>query len=206
MNTLKRKKVLLFSSFLLLFKISSRRRTRRVSAEPGQPQQAGGQRGWSPGDKKSRRHSWHKEAYSVYICKVLTQVRPVISISAKAMGIMSPFMNDVLKQLAPYFGWTILTSKRSRQLCVCGCLGWRPHTLCPRAPRPWPSTPAPSDLGPDLNKGWIAEKKVFNKKIKVFFEEKKKYIYIYIYNLKRIASSIYTFLYLDCNSQVVTVM
>ena len=53
---------------------SSRRRSRRVCAEPGQPQPSGGQRGWSPGDKKSRRRSRRKETYSMYIYKVLKQV------------------------------------------------------------------------------------------------------------------------------------
>ena len=45
----------------------------------------------------------HKEGYSMYICKVLKQVRPVIGISAKATGIMGPFMNNVLEWLVQYF-------------------------------------------------------------------------------------------------------
>ena len=44
-----------------------------------------------------------KEGYSMYICKVLKQVRPVIGISAKATGIMGPFMNNVLEWLVQYF-------------------------------------------------------------------------------------------------------
>ena len=39
----------------------------------------------------------------MYICKVLKQVRPVIGISAKATGIMGPFMNNVLEWLVQYF-------------------------------------------------------------------------------------------------------
>ena len=46
------------------------------------------------------------------------------------------------------------------------------------------------------------KKKSSIKKIKVFFEKKK----IYIYKLEKIASSTYTFPYLDCNSEVVTFM
>ena len=59
-----------------------------MSAEHGQLQQSGGWRGWSPGDKKSRRRSRRKETYSMYIYKVLKQVHPDIGISSKAMSIM----------------------------------------------------------------------------------------------------------------------
>ncbi|XP_020730913.1 histone H2B type 2-K1-like [Odocoileus virginianus] len=60
-----------------------------MRAEPGQPQHLGGRRGWSLGDKKCKRHSGCKEAYSVYIYKVQKQVHPVIGISSKAMHIMN---------------------------------------------------------------------------------------------------------------------
>ncbi|VCW70057.1 unnamed protein product, partial [Gulo gulo] len=35
---------------------------------------------------------------------------------------------------------------RSRRPCACCCPGSWPSTPCPRAPRPSPSTPAPSEL------------------------------------------------------------
>lgn len=46
-----------------------------MSAEHGQPQQSGGRRGRSSGDKKSKKRSRRKETYSMYIYKVLKQVR-----------------------------------------------------------------------------------------------------------------------------------
>ncbi|NWY30431.1 H2B protein, partial [Pheucticus melanocephalus] len=41
-----------------------------------------------------------KEAFSVYIYKVLKQVHPDLAISSKAMSIMNSFVNDMLEQLA----------------------------------------------------------------------------------------------------------
>lgn len=49
------------------------RRNGRMSSERGQQPQPGGRRG--RGDKKSRRRGRRKETYSVYIYKVLKQVR-----------------------------------------------------------------------------------------------------------------------------------
>ena len=46
-----------------------------MSAEHGQQQQSGGRRGRGAGDKKSRRRGRRKETYSMYIYKVLKQVR-----------------------------------------------------------------------------------------------------------------------------------
>lgn len=46
-----------------------------MSAEHGQQQQSGGRRGRSSGDKKSKKRSRRKETYSMYIYKVLKQVR-----------------------------------------------------------------------------------------------------------------------------------
>ncbi|KAM9185756.1 histone H2B type 2-K1 [Trichechus inunguis] len=89
-----------------------------MNAELGQQQQAGGQRGRSSGDKKSKKRSRRKENYSVYIYKVLKQVHPDISISSKAMSIMNSFVNDVFErlareatQLAQYSSRTTLTSR-----------------------------------------------------------------------------------------------
>ncbi|NXF26269.1 H2B protein, partial [Rhodinocichla rosea] len=41
-----------------------------------------------------------KEAFSVYIYKVLKQVHPDLAISSKAMSIMNSFVNDMLERLA----------------------------------------------------------------------------------------------------------
>lgn len=46
-----------------------------MSTEHGQQQQPGGRRSRGSGDKKSRRRSRRKETYSMYIYKVLKQVR-----------------------------------------------------------------------------------------------------------------------------------
>ena len=46
-----------------------------MSAEHGQQQPSGGRRGRSSGDKKSKKRSRRKETYSMYIYKVLKQVR-----------------------------------------------------------------------------------------------------------------------------------
>ncbi|TEA23617.1 histone H2B type 2-K1 [Orcinus orca] len=89
-----------------------------MSAEHGQPQQSGGRRGRSSGDKKSKKRSRRKETYSMYIYKVLKQVHPDIGISSKAMSIMNSFVNDVFERLAgeaarlaQYSGRTTLTSR-----------------------------------------------------------------------------------------------
>ncbi|XP_008633501.1 PREDICTED: late histone H2B.L4 [Corvus brachyrhynchos] len=52
------------------------------------------------GDKRSKRKPKRKEAFSVYIYKVLKQVHPDLAISSKAMSIMNSFVNDMLEQLA----------------------------------------------------------------------------------------------------------
>lgn len=46
-----------------------------MSTEHGQQQKSGGRRSRGSGDKKSRRRSRRKETYSMYIYKVLKQVR-----------------------------------------------------------------------------------------------------------------------------------
>ena len=46
-----------------------------MSAEHGQAQQPAGRRGRSSGDKKSKKRGRRKETYSMYIYKVLKQVR-----------------------------------------------------------------------------------------------------------------------------------
>ncbi|XP_020017187.1 histone H2B type 2-K1 [Castor canadensis] len=91
-----------------------------MSAERGQQQQpqSRGRRGRSSGGKTSKRHSQRKEPYSMYIYKVLKQVHPDISISAKAMSIMNSFVNDIFERLAgeaarlaQYSGRSTLTSR-----------------------------------------------------------------------------------------------
>ncbi|KFO60304.1 Histone H2B type 1-A, partial [Corvus brachyrhynchos] len=47
-----------------------------------------------------KRKPKRKEAFSVYIYKVLKQVHPDLAISSKAMSIMNSFVNDMLEQLA----------------------------------------------------------------------------------------------------------
>uniref|UniRef100_A0A8C4FE50 H2B.K variant histone 1 n=1 Tax=Catagonus wagneri TaxID=51154 RepID=A0A8C4FE50_9CETA len=99
-----------------------------MSSEHGlrlQQQQAGGQRGRSAGDKKSKRRGRRRETYSMYIYRVLKQVHPDIGISSKAMSIMNSFVNDVFERLAgeaawlaQYSGRTTLTS-REVQTAVC---------------------------------------------------------------------------------------
>ncbi|KAB0371802.1 hypothetical protein FD755_016740, partial [Muntiacus reevesi] len=61
-------------------------RSRRLSAEPGQPQQSGGPEGLDQ----------CKEAYSVYIYRVQKQVHLVIGISSKAMRIMNSWAPNPL--------------------------------------------------------------------------------------------------------------
>ncbi|XP_066408364.1 histone H2B type 2-K1 [Molothrus aeneus] len=52
------------------------------------------------GEKGSKRKPNRKEAFSVYIYKVLKQVHPDLAISSKAMSIMNSFVNDMLERLA----------------------------------------------------------------------------------------------------------
>ncbi|XP_064256065.1 late histone H2B.L4 [Passer domesticus] len=52
------------------------------------------------GEKRSKRKLKRKEAFSVYIYKVLKQVHPDLAISSKAMSIMNSFVNDMLERLA----------------------------------------------------------------------------------------------------------
>ncbi|XP_025859379.2 histone H2B type 2-K1-like [Vulpes vulpes] len=89
-----------------------------MGAEHGQQLQSRGRRGRGSGDKKSKKRSWRKETYLMYIYKVLKQVHPAISISSKAMSIMNSFVNDVFERLAgkaarlaQYSGRTTLTSR-----------------------------------------------------------------------------------------------
>ncbi|KAL1270362.1 hypothetical protein QQF64_029378 [Cirrhinus molitorella] len=86
-----------------------------------------------------------------YVYKVLKQVHPDTGISSKAMGIMNSFVNDIFERiageasrLAHYNKRSTITSERSRPPSVCCCPGNWPNTPCLRAPKPSPSTPAPS--------------------------------------------------------------
>ncbi|XP_009078194.1 PREDICTED: late histone H2B.L4-like [Acanthisitta chloris] len=67
-----------------------------MSTEPGK------NRGHAPtsGDKKPKRKLKKKEAYSIYIYRVLKQVHLDIGISSKAMSIMNSFINDIFERLA----------------------------------------------------------------------------------------------------------
>ncbi|NWV54590.1 H2B1L protein, partial [Daphoenositta chrysoptera] len=47
-----------------------------------------------------KRKPRRKEAFSVYIYKVLKEVHPDLDISSKAMNIMNSFVNDMFEQLA----------------------------------------------------------------------------------------------------------
>ncbi|NXB04945.1 H2B protein, partial [Cnemophilus loriae] len=47
-----------------------------------------------------KRKPKRKEAFSVYIYKVLKQVHPDLAISSKAMSIMNSFVNDMFERLA----------------------------------------------------------------------------------------------------------
>ncbi|NXA71184.1 H2B1F protein, partial [Mohoua ochrocephala] len=47
-----------------------------------------------------KRKPKRKEAFSVYIYKVLKQASKYLAISSKAMSIMNSFVNDMLEQLA----------------------------------------------------------------------------------------------------------
>ncbi|NXB84838.1 H2B protein, partial [Vidua macroura] len=65
-----------------------------------------------------KRKPKRKEAFSVYIYKVLKQVHPDLAISSKAMSIMNSFVNDMLERLAveasrlaQYSGRTTLSSR-----------------------------------------------------------------------------------------------
>merc|ERR1712055_1112958 len=51
------------------------------------------------GDKKKRKGK-RKEAYAIYIYKVLKQVHPDTGVSSKAMSIMNSFVNDLLERIA----------------------------------------------------------------------------------------------------------
>ena len=50
------------------------------------------------GDKK--RNKKRKEAYAIYIYKVLKQVHPDTGVSSKAMSIMNSFVNDIFSRIA----------------------------------------------------------------------------------------------------------
>eukprot|EP01018_Ginkgo_biloba_P031981 Gb_32754 [translate_table: standard] len=53
------------------------------------------------GDKiKKKRSKKNVESYKMYVFKVLKQVHPDIGISAKAMGIMNSFVNDIFEKVA----------------------------------------------------------------------------------------------------------
>ena len=50
--------------------------------------------------KKKKGMRKKKESYKIYIYKVLKQVHPDTGISAKAMGIMDSFVNDIFERVA----------------------------------------------------------------------------------------------------------
>ena len=102
------------------------------------------------GDKKKKKGK-RKESYAIYIYKVLKQVHPDTGISSKAMSIMNSFVNDLFERiaaeaskLAHYNKRSTITSRGSRPLSGSSSLVSSPSTPSLRAPRPSPSTPAPS--------------------------------------------------------------
>ncbi len=104
------------------------------------------------GGKKRRKT--RKESYAIYIYKVMKQVHPDTGISSKAMGIMNSFVNDIFERiagessrLAHYNKRSTITSREIQtavRLLLPGEWENWPNTPCLRAPRPSPSTPAPS--------------------------------------------------------------
>ncbi|KAL1270365.1 hypothetical protein QQF64_029381 [Cirrhinus molitorella] len=102
------------------------------------------------GGKKRRKT--RKESYAIYVYKVLKQVHPDTGISSKAMGNHELVRQRHLRAHRPgkRLVWLTTTSappslqERSRPPCVCCCPGNWPNTPCLRAPKPSPSTPAPS--------------------------------------------------------------
>lgn len=53
-----------------------------------------------PSGDKTVRKKKRTESYAMYIYKVLKQVHPETGISAKAMGIMNSFVNDIFERIA----------------------------------------------------------------------------------------------------------
>ncbi|TDH08965.1 hypothetical protein EPR50_G00103320 [Perca flavescens] len=99
---------------------------------------------------KKRRKS-RKESYAIYVYKVLKQVHPDTGISSKAMGIMNSFVSDIFERiageasrLAHYNKRSTITSREIQTAVRLLLPGSWPSTPCLRAPRPSPSTPAPS--------------------------------------------------------------
>nr|XP_021523322.1 putative histone H2B type 2-D [Aotus nancymaae] len=102
-------------------------------------------------DGKKRKRS-RKESYSVYVYKVLKQVHPDTGISSKSTGITNSFLSNILAHRGRGFPPGAFTTSarpsppgRSRRPCACCFPGSWPSTPCRRAPRPSPSTPAPSE-------------------------------------------------------------
>ena len=60
------------------------------------------------GGKKRR-----KENYSIYIYRVMKQVLPTMSISAKAMSIMDSFVNDLFERIATEAGRIAKNNRKS---------------------------------------------------------------------------------------------
>ncbi|CAJ0957334.1 unnamed protein product [Ranitomeya imitator] len=103
-------------------------------------------------DGKKRRKT-RKESYAIYVYKVLKQVHPDTGISSKAMGIMNSFVNDIFERiageasrLAHYNKRSTITSREIQTAVRLLLPGELAKHACLRAPRPSPSTPAPSDL------------------------------------------------------------
>ncbi|KAK7918541.1 hypothetical protein WMY93_009825 [Mugilogobius chulae] len=112
------------------------------------------------GSKKARQEErkTRKESYAIYVYKVLKQVHPDTGISSKAMSIMNSFVNDIFERiggeasrLAHYNKRSTITSREIQTAVRLCCPESWPSTPCPRAPRPSPSTPAPSKLPLLLN-------------------------------------------------------
>lgn len=70
----------------------------KAKSQAKKGEKSAGKKTIGPGGKK--RTKKRKEAYSIYIYKVLKQVHPDTGISGKAMDIMNSFVNDIFERIA----------------------------------------------------------------------------------------------------------
>ena len=81
-----------------------------VQETPASAESERKRRGRAPGAKLKKKR---KEAYSIYIYKVLKQVHPDTGVSSKAMSIMNSFVNDLFERIAAEASRLAHYSKRS---------------------------------------------------------------------------------------------
>ncbi|KAK2828010.1 hypothetical protein Q5P01_019044 [Channa striata] len=121
--------------------------------EPAKAPKKGSKKAVSKSATKTgkKKRKTRKESYAIYVYKVLKQVHPDTGISSKAMSIMNSFVSDIFERiageasrLAHYNKRSTITSREIQTAVRLLLPGSWPSTPCPRAPRPSPSTPAPS--------------------------------------------------------------